>query len=380
MIRVAQVSAYGPEEVSGINAVIAVLASELVSSQIECTLVCPGRDQSRAGPKAILLPIRLKRGRNVELAIRTFAMILRRRRAFDLVHAHQAHLQTVAALIAARIIGVPGIVTFHVRVPERGILESGKTLLLARAAAKLARVPVVVSRYVATSLGVLRSRTIPNGVRVSPHPLALRRTSSPEGSLDLVFVGRVTRTKGAFVLLEALSKAARELPAVHLTTFGPIDDLDGYRRAKDSLGVSVRVEDRGFDADWQGTLSEGQVFVLPSCYEGLPVALLEAMSNGLPPIATPVGAVPDVVVEKETGLLVPVGDADRLAEAIVWIGKNRGQLRKMGSAARRLVESRFSAGSMAQAYLDLYRSVIPQREVRRNREVPDRPSSTSRGS
>jgi glycosyltransferase involved in cell wall biosynthesis len=171
----------------------------------------------------------------------------------------------------------------------------------------------------------------------------------------------VTRTKGAYVLLEALGKAARKLPNVRLVMYGPVDDVEEYSRMKISLGVEGLVDDRGYEPDWRGALSDGQVFVLPSYYEGLPLALLEAMASGLPSIVTPVGGIPDVVIENETGLIVPVGDADALADAIVWMASHQSEARRMGDAARKLVESRFSSSEMAHAYQALYRSLARAR-------------------
>ena len=160
------------------------------------------------------------------------------------------------------------------------------------------------------------------------------------------------------MLLEALGRSKKDLGGVVLKTFGPIEDRISYERAKQTFGVESLVEDHGHDETWHRTLQEGQVFVLPSYYEGLPLALLEAMAHGLAVIATPVGAIPDVIADGRTGLLVPVGDADKLASAIVWMGRNQSDVRSMGQEGRKVVESRYSSAAMAEAYLHLYRELI----------------------
>jgi glycosyltransferase involved in cell wall biosynthesis len=172
--------------------------------------------------------------------------------------------------------------------------------------------------------------------------------------LNLVFAGRVTETKGVFVLLEALARATSRVKTVRLTTYGHIDTPERYDTAKRSLGVRDLVEDRGFDERWREHLRPGQVFVLPSFYEGMPVAILEAMAAGLPIVATPVGGIPDVVRPNQTGFLVPVGDPVRLSEVLIWLAEHPEDARTMGREARRLVEAQYSDRAMANAYGRLY--------------------------
>jgi len=351
-LRVAQISAYGSDQVSGINKVIAVIGSELTDSGIEFTLLSPGGVKPDETRNALPFRVRMDAGRNLELALRTFFALIGRRRQFDLVHAHQPHVQSIAALLAARILGIPGIITFHVRAPENGIGGRLVVQFLTRAASSLAGAAVAVSTRIAMDFGIADYTVVPNGVEASAPAQGDAR-----GTFAIVFVGRVTQTKGAYVLLEALEKASRTIPALRLVMYGPVDDAGHYDRVKSSLGVAGLVDDRGFDPDWRSRLLEGQIFVLPSYYEGLPIALLEAMASGLPPIVTPVGGIPDVVTHKETGLIVPVGDSAALADAIVWMESHPSDARRMGDAARKRVASQFSSSGMARGYERIYRSL-----------------------
>ena len=95
-------------------------------------------------------------------------------------------------------------------------------------------------------------------------------------------------------------------------------------------------------------------FVLPSLAEGISNTILEAMASGLPVIATDVGGNAELVEHSKTGLLVPAGDAEALAEEIVILARQRDTARTMGSTGRTAVEQRFSMAAMVRQYQDLY--------------------------
>jgi glycosyltransferase involved in cell wall biosynthesis len=101
-------------------------------------------------------------------------------------------------------------------------------------------------------------------------------------------------------------------------------------------------------------LARADVFVLSSRSEGLPMAILEAMAAGLPVVATAVGGIPELVADGETGLLVPPGDADALAEALRRLVADPELRRRLGDAARTRVEERFSLAATRRAHVELY--------------------------
>jgi glycosyltransferase involved in cell wall biosynthesis len=100
-------------------------------------------------------------------------------------------------------------------------------------------------------------------------------------------------------------------------------------------------------------LAEADVFCLPSTYEGLPLAILEAMASGLPVVATAVSGNPEAVEDGVTGLLVPPESAAALAKALVALLGDRARREAMGAAARRRVAERFSIEAVADRYLAL---------------------------
>jgi glycosyltransferase involved in cell wall biosynthesis len=135
---------------------------------------------------------------------------------------------------------------------------------------------------------------------------------------------------------------------------------DGSQRPRlealsQELGLDPeRVRFLGFRSDIPNLLTAADFFVLASRDEGLPLALLEAMSHGLPAVSTSVGGVPEVVANGEDGLLVPSGDVAAMAQAIGLLARDQAVRVRLGGAGQRRVEESFSFGRTATQYEQLY--------------------------
>ena len=127
----------------------------------------------------------------------------------------------------------------------------------------------------------------------------------------------------------------------------------GWGRSEEMLGNALGNRD-----DVPDLLAASDLFVLPSLWEGLPMALIEAMASGLPIVATEVSGTIRVMVPGQTGILVPPGDAQKLAEAILQLLSDPERARAMGKAARRRVEREFSAQKQAEEHLALYHRLL----------------------
>jgi glycosyltransferase involved in cell wall biosynthesis len=179
---------------------------------------------------------------------------------------------------------------------------------------------------------------------------------------DLV-VGTVTRVspgKGVEVLVEAVGIMTRRGLPVRCVVAG------GGPLVKTVL---EQVRERGLVAviDVVGNLSQPEVwdllrrlnvFVLASEDEGMPMAVLEAMAAGLPVVATPVGGIPELVKHGVSGLLVPVGDAEALAEALSALGQDAGKRHRMGAAGRAAYEQRYTEAAVWPKWEALYDSLL----------------------
>lgn len=175
-------------------------------------------------------------------------------------------------------------------------------------------------------------------------------------------VGRMVPVKSQRTLLEAASllRASGTPVQILLVGDGPLrPELVGEAERRNLLD-SARFT--GVRTDVEAVLSAMDVFCLPSLYEGTPLALLEAMSLGVPVVASRVGGVPEVVEEGRTGLLIAAGDAEALASAARELIRDRSQAVEMGRRARRFVRTRLSSAAMAEATLELYQSCLADRK------------------
>jgi glycosyltransferase involved in cell wall biosynthesis len=210
-----------------------------------------------------------------------------------------------------------------------------------------------------------RVRTIFNGVEIelfrSAEP-TLRNEVASSGETVVGFVGRFVPDKGGEIFLHAARKVLRHYSNTRFVLVG-----DGpCRRDWDSLavqlGIRAQVEFTGVRHDMPGVYASLDALVLPSLCEAMPMSVLEAMAAGKPVIASRVGAVPKLVVPKQTGVLIEPGDIDGLSAAIIQLLNDPKQAHRLGENGYARAAEHFSADAMATRYLELYREVVADRE------------------
>ena len=155
-----------------------------------------------------------------------------------------------------------------------------------------------------------------------------------------VCLGRVGQRKGSFDLLNAFAKlpiAKQQKAKLILAGDGEVEEA---RRLSKKLGIANYVECLGWmnAESCSQLLATSDVFVLPSYAEGLPMAILEAMSWGLPVISTPVGGIPEVIISNQHGILVEPGNIPKLTEAMQILLDNEDLRINLGKSARKQVE------------------------------------------
>jgi glycosyltransferase involved in cell wall biosynthesis len=201
---------------------------------------------------------------------------------------------------------------------------------------------------------------LPNGIDCRPYSGVPTVRSDPSRALQLVYIGRVAREKGLYETLQGL-RLAHELGVdARLVVAGSGAEEARLRRYAQALGIAARVCFVGpvFGNDKVKLLSGADVMLLPSYSEGLPYALLESMAAGVPVIATPVGAIPDVVSDGIHGFLVPPRDGKAIAESLAILARDREKLAWMSRACRRRIRAAFSIERLAQEFSLQYARLI----------------------
>jgi len=189
----------------------------------------------------------------------------------------------------------------------------------------------------------------------------------PENARVIGTVGRLSEEKGHMHLFEAAVTVMERCPKVVFLVVGD-GPLRPYLEEKskefaDTARVKTGISETpfifaGVRQDMPAIYSIMDIFILPSLNEGLPMVLLEAMASQKPVIATNVGAVPKVIENGYSGILVPPGDIESLAEAIIDLLSNPRKAGVFAAHARERVEQEFSSKRMAERYIEVYKDVL----------------------
>lgn len=203
-----------------------------------------------------------------------------------------------------------------------------------------------------------RLSTIPNGVDLEHFRPA--RRSGDQQHLVIGCTARLHRKNDHAALLRAFARIGEHRPEVRLLLVGRGPEEARLRELAASLGISARVRFLGEQADVAASLQEMDLYLQASVAEGMPNSILEAMATGLPVVATTVGGTPEVVVDGETGFLVPPRDPAALAAATLKLLGDPELARAFGRAGRARIEAHFSERLMLRQVEDLLDRLVQQ--------------------
>ena len=288
-------------------------------------------------------------------AMARIARLLRRSRV-DLVHAHGHFAVNVVTRVAGRLAGVRVLSHMHI---ENAFRAGGPSrtaqIALDNATARLCFAIVAVSdatRLVLIRQGYPADRlvTVHNGIEPAAQAEPVCLADGP----TILEVARLADVKGQGTLIAALTG----LGATAVFVGRDLEQGGAYeaelRADAERHGVAGRVLFAGYRSDVPALLAGCDVLCLPSRIEGLPLVVLEAMAQARPVVATAVGGTPEVVVDGETGFLVPPDDVEALADALARVLDDPERARRMGEAGRARVEREFSLAAAAERVLSLY--------------------------
>jgi glycosyltransferase involved in cell wall biosynthesis len=318
-----------------------------------------------AGVRVELVPRPRPRPADLVVSAHALALVFRRERP-HVVHAHNPAAGAAAAL-ARRLARRPEIAivtTYHGVHPDR--IERATRVMTHSSDVVVGVSPQASRALRGVGLPASRSATVFNAVEVETtrDREDVRREFGAEDTDLIASVGRLVEQKNQRVLLEALALLHPGHPRVRAVVVGggPLE-ADLLARAR-ALGLEGVVTLTGPRDDAVDITAACDVFALSSTWEGLPLALLEAMTLGRPIVATGVDGIRDVIRDGHTGLLVPAGDARALADALENVLADTKLAARLGRNAREFVELTSSEETMVERYGAIYLSAAARRAAR----------------
>ena len=278
----------------------------------------------------------------------------------DLLHTHMVHADAYGSL-AAHLSQTPFVSTRHnddryllgpFRHVDRGLMRGAKRIVAISDAVR--------DFHVAAGLPAAKLETIHYGldeVPAAPSETTPAAAGVPFGVPLLLAIGRLIEQKDHATMLDAFARVQRSHREARLAIlgWGPLETRIREQAEALGLGDSVLVLGRVEPRDW---LQRADVFVHTSRWEGFGIVLLEAMLASLPVVATRVSAIPEVVVDGETGLLAPAGDARAIAEHLSALLDDPKRRRVLAEHGLRRARERFSVARMTEKTLAVYERAL----------------------
>jgi glycosyltransferase involved in cell wall biosynthesis len=172
----------------------------------------------------------------------------------------------------------------------------------------------------------------------------------------IIFVGRLTKEKGAEDLLNSMKKISREIPTAKLLIVGE-KFKDERKKIDETKFFKKNIISVGYREDIPQILSISDVFVLPSHREGMPRSIIEAMASGKPVVATNIRGCREEVVHNETGFIVSLKDSDALAKAVITILSDEELAKKMGIAGKKRAWELFDEEKVLEREMIVYKEI-----------------------
>ena len=375
-------------DVGGAEWHVVNLASALAEQGHRITLACtvegvlaPLAEQAGISVRPLLHHL-VKRRQSPRYAWKLAKLV--RQSQFDLVHAHM-YASALASAYALLGTSIPLVITEHSQANWR----SHYACRCSQWSYSQARHIIAVSREIRRRL--IEQEGVPSD-RISVIMNALLPVSEqhrgiqpdlPAALCNGLLVGvaaRLQPEKGVAYFLEAAAHVLQFLPEVHFLVMGDGPQRKELQAYVEQPGVQEHVHFLGFRLDARAIIGLLDVLVVPSLSEGTPLVTLEAMSAGVPVVASAVGGIPEQVRHQSEGILVPPGDALALGEAVLHLLQNPTWMQQLGEAGRQRALSRFSFTTMLQETENVYRATLgwPPGSDIVNRELVDPLTETGR--
>ncbi|MEA1926998.1 MAG: glycosyltransferase family 4 protein [Candidatus Auribacterota bacterium] len=362
--------------ISGGEKVLFDLATSLKERGHEVSAVCPDPGQlpdelRKAGIESTIIPFH--KTYDIRAARRLARLIGDEN--IEVLHSHSM-LTNIVSRVAGRLARVPVSVSTEHLTMELGRggrsgeitvrLKARYYRLLDNYTSRYNQQVIAVSNAVRDDLveqGIPASRitVIQNGINIPDINTAARDRIrlelgiKPEETV-IGAVGRLSPQKDYPTLLHAFKRVNKSCPEAVLLIAGDGYLRDNLEELTDDLGIRERVKFLGYRSDVMEVFSSCDIYTLSSLWEGLPLAVLEAMAMGKPVVATAVPGTEEAVNEGETGFLVPLKDDKLLGQRLIDLARNPEKAQIMGEAGRRRWKDCFSLNRVIDEHEDLYKN------------------------
>ena len=288
-------------------------------------------------------------------------------RQIDIVHCHHYSPYVYGLLASVMKPTVQLVFTEHGRLSDAAPSRKRRFVnpLLSRWPGKLCAVSADLKNHmVAEGFPARRVGVTYNGIDPGQRPTAAQRASArtalglPDDAFVVGTVGRLDPVKNLHMLLQSHAFLVSKHPQVRTVIIGDGSERAGLEAHAQALGITQSITFAGYRADVRQLMAAFDVYANSSQYEGVSLTILEAMASALPVVATRVGGNPEVVIDQETGFLVP-SLARSLSDAIGTLIYDERRRRAMGDAGRFRVKRHFSIARMVEAYAGVYLGTRP---------------------
>lgn len=293
-----------------------------------------------------------------------------KKKKYDVINTHFAVPTGPAGVVISYFSGVPNVLSLHgsdIYNPVRGSSPEKHAVLrwAVRCSLKEASRVIANSQAIKTKAENIyrpgrKIDIVPLGMRIlevlPPDRGAL--SMKPDG-LYLTSIGRMAKVKGYGILIKAVKVLKEKGIDVHLILIGDGPQRKALQELSEKLGLSSSIKFTGWlESDEKFKfLAASDIYVMSSIHEGFGVVLLEAMAAGVPIIATDQGGQTDIIKDSRSGILIPPGKAEKLAEAVLSLAKDPKKRENISTFNKSYVKE-YDISRIAERYLDIFNEAI----------------------
>lgn len=354
---------------------IALFASKVLTGGVGALLQNLGKGLASCGHEATVYFIRCsdemrRRFADVGLRVRRlpaytrtlggigrFALQLKRD-GVQILHSHSISNAWLTAVLACRLVRVPNVHTVHQPFCPQSSMRGVRQRLRVRLATRFCKALVGVSQQIVESL---RPYCAPSKLYYIPNGVSDMRLTEAIPPYPHAVVGTVTRLdpdKDPLTFLEAAMQARAVLPDLRFMIVGDGVLYESLRRWIEERNAGEYIQLLGTRSDIPNLLAQMSVFVLSSRSEGMPLAVLEAMSAQRPIIASAVGEIPTMLDNGNCGIITPPGDPQRLAQEIIRLVQDPAHAAALAARARQKYLECYTIEKTVSRYIQIYRTVL----------------------